>query len=262
MKVDLQDKVALITGAGGGIGKAIALAMAENGARILVNDLPGHEGTTVAEIRALGGQAEFEATDVSRREDVDALMAAAERRLGPIDILVNNAGVNTPGELRRNINEYDDREWRRILSVDLDGLYYCCRAATPGMVSRRSGNIINIASVMGVVPIRLQLAYAAAKAAVINFTRSIALELAPHGIRANVIAPGSILTDATRALFYNPEKQQMAESLLSHIPLGRPGTTGEIANAVLFLASPDSAYMTGSVMVVDGGWTAGFARDW
>jgi NAD(P)-dependent dehydrogenase (short-subunit alcohol dehydrogenase family) len=130
------------------------------------------------------------------------------------------------------------------------------------MVQRRSGVIINISSVMGLVPIRLQSAYAAAKAAVINFTRSIALELAPFGIRANAIAPGSVLTDATRALFYNPEKQQMAESLLSHIPLGRPGTPEDIANAALFLASPDSAYMTGTVVVVDGGWTAGFAREW
>ena len=115
---------------------------------------------------------------------------------------------------------------------------------------------------MGVVPIRLQDAYAAAKAAVIHFTRSISLELAPYAIRANAIAPGSILTDGTRALFYNPEKQQMAESLLSHIPLARPGTPEEIANAALFLASPDSSYMTGAVMVVDGGWTAGFAREW
>ncbi len=262
MRVDLKNKVAVVTGAGAGIGKAIAGALAANGAAVVVNDLEGNGGSTAEDICRSGGSAVFVAGDVSRRADVDALAAAAEQRFGCIDILVNNAGVNTPGHLRRNIHEYDDDEWRRVLSVDLDGLYHCCRAISPGMVKRGSGNIINIASVMGVVPIRLQLAYASAKAAVINFTRSIALELAPYGIRANVIAPGSILTDATRALFYNSEKQQMAESLLSHIPLGRPGTPQEIANAALFLASEDSAYSTGSVMVVDGGWTAGFAREW
>ncbi len=262
MKVDLSGKVALVTVAGMNIGKAIAIHMAANGAAVVVNDLEGHGGPTVEEIRRSGGTAAFVAADVSRREQVDALVAETERQFGRIDILVNNAGINTPGEQRRNIYEYDDREWRRVMSVDLDGLYYCCRAATPGMVARKSGNVINISSVMGVVPIRLQDAYAAAKAAVINFTRSIALELAPHGIRVNAIAPGSILTDGTRALFYNPEKQQMAESLLSHIPLARPGTPDEIASAALFLASPDSSYMTGAVMVVDGGWTAGFAREW
>ena len=262
MKVDLNGRVALVTGAGAGIGRSIAVHMAANGAVVVVNDLEGHEGSTVEEIRTSGGTAAFVAADVSRREEVDALVAATERRFGRIDILVNNAGVNTPGNQRRNIHEYDDHEWRRVLAVDLDGLYFCCRVASAGMVQRRSGVIINISSVMGLVPIRLQSAYAAAKAAVINFTRSIALELAPFGIRANAIAPGSVLTDATRALFYNPEKQQMAESLLSHIPLGRPGTPEDIANAALFLASPDSAYMTGTVVVVDGGWTAGFAREW
>ena len=262
MKVDLSGKVALVTGAGNGIGKAIATALAANGAAVMVNDLQGRGGSTVEEIRAAGGTAAFAAADVSNRDQVHELVARTEREFGRVDILVNNAGINTAGERRRNIHEYDDGEWRRVMSVDLDGVYHCCRAASPGMVLRRGGNIINIASVMGVVPIRLQDAYAAAKAAVIHFTRSIALELAPYGIRANAIAPGSILTDGTRALFYNPEKQQMAESLLSHIPLARPGTPEEIASAAVFLASPDSSYMTGTVMVVDGGWTAGFAREW
>jgi NAD(P)-dependent dehydrogenase (short-subunit alcohol dehydrogenase family) len=183
-------------------------------------------------------------------------------RFGRIDILVNNAGVNTPGDQRRPIHEYDEREWRRILSVDLDGVFHCCRVISPGMVARKSGTIINISSIMGVVPIRLQSAFAAAKAAVINFTRSIALELAPFGIRVNAIAPGSILTRGTQALFYNPEKKALAEGLLSHIPLGRPGAPEEIALPALFLASDASSYMTGAVMVVDGGWTAGFAREW
>ena len=149
-----------------------------------------------------------------------------------------------------------------MIDVDLTGLFYCCRAATPGMVKRKQGVIVNIASTMGIVPIRKQLPYAAAKAGAINFTRSIALELGPYGIRANAIAPGSTLTRGTRELFYNPEKQDLAKSLLSHVALGRAGEPEEIANAALFLASPAASYITGTVLVVDGGWTAGFARDW
>jgi NAD(P)-dependent dehydrogenase (short-subunit alcohol dehydrogenase family) len=262
MRVNLQGKVALVTGAGGGLGRAIALAYAANGASVVINDLEGRGGSTVEEARRLGAEAEFVAADVSRRDDVERLAAAAEERFGRIDILVNNAGVNTPGDQRRPIHEYDESEWRRILAVDLDGVFLGCRVISPGMVARKAGVIINIASIMGVVPIRLQLAYAASKAAVIQFTRSIALELAPFGIRVNAIAPGSILTEGTTALFYNPEKQALAESLLSHIPLGRPGSPEEIASPALFLASDASSYMTGSVMVVDGGWTAGFAREW
>jgi len=130
------------------------------------------------------------------------------------------------------------------------------------MVERRSGVIINIASIVGVVPIRRQIAYAAAKAGVVNFSRAAALELGSFGIRVNAVAPGSTLTAATETIFYNPEKRALADSLISHIPLGRPGTPEDIANAVLFLAAPESSYITGTVITVDGGWTAGFARDW
>jgi 3-oxoacyl-[acyl-carrier protein] reductase len=262
MKVDLHGKIALVTGAGEGIGRAIALAMAGNGASVIVNDLEACGDRTAEELRQLGHRSIFLPADVSKHEEVNAMISMAERDFGAIDILVNNAGVNTPGPLRRNIYEYDEAEWRRILAVDLDGLFYCCRAVSPRMVARQTGVVINISSVIGLVPFRLQSAFAAAKAAVIHFSRSIALELAPFGIRVNAVAPGSVLTRATHALFYNPEKKDLAESLLSHIPLGRPGTSEEVANAALFLASPDSSYITGTVLTVDGGWTAGFAREW
>ena len=262
MRVDLAGKVALVTGAGAGIGKAIALAMARNGAAVVVNDINDTGARTAEEIRQLGRESLFLRGDVSNRAEVDRMAAEAEQQLGRIDILVNNAGIGTAAEHRRPIHEFDEGEWHRILNVDLHSLYYCCRAVSPGMVARRAGNIINIASVMGLVPVRLQIPYAAAKAAVINFSRSAALELAPFGIRVNAIAPGSTLTEGTRSLFYNPEKKQLAESLLSHIPLGRPATPEEIAPAALFLASPDASYITGTVLTVDGGWTAGFARDW
>jgi NAD(P)-dependent dehydrogenase (short-subunit alcohol dehydrogenase family) len=130
------------------------------------------------------------------------------------------------------------------------------------MVHRRGGTIINISSVLGVVPARLQCAFTAAKAGVINLTRSRALEVGQYGIRVNAIAPGSILTEGTKSVFYSPETRQKADSLLSHIPLGRPGDTEDIAQAALYLASDDAKYVTGHTLVVDGGWTAGYSRDW
>ena len=262
MKVDLKNRTALVTGASQGIGRAIAIALASSGANVIVNDLPGHDRQTVDEICALGNRSVFLAADVSKQDEVERLAAAAVEQFGCIDILINNAGLNTPGPLRRKIHEYDAAEWHRVLDVDLHGVFYCCRAVTPHMVARKSGAIVNIASVMGMVPARLQSSYIAAKAAVINFTRSMALELAPSGIRVNALAPGSTLSEATRALFYNEENKAFAESLLSHIPMGRPGEPEEIANAALFLASPDASYITGAVLPVDGGWTAGYTRDW
>jgi len=130
------------------------------------------------------------------------------------------------------------------------------------MVRQRSGSIINIASIAGLVPLRRQIGYAAAKAGVINTSRAAALELGPFGVRVNAIAPGSTLTAGTKELFYNARNKDMADSLLSHIPLGRAGDPQDIANAALFLAAPESSYITGTVIVVDGGWTAGFTRDW
>jgi NAD(P)-dependent dehydrogenase (short-subunit alcohol dehydrogenase family) len=262
VKVDLEGQVALVTGARKGIGKAIALALACNGAAVVVNDVDPEGERTTNEIAEMGRESVFLEGDVSRSDDVKRMVAATEQQFGRIDILVNNAGVNTSGPQRRTIEQFEEAEWRRVLSVDLDGVFHCCRAVTPGMVARRGGAIINIASVMGIVPARLQSAYTSAKAAVVNFTRSIALELAPHAIRANAIAPGSTLTDGTRALFYNEENQRQAESLLSFIPLGRPATVEDIAHAALFLAAPESSYITGIVLAVDGGWTAGFTRNW
>jgi NAD(P)-dependent dehydrogenase (short-subunit alcohol dehydrogenase family) len=262
MRAELEGKVALVTGAGAGIGRAIALLLASNGAAVAVNDLRPEGTRTVEEVRALGGRSAFLKADVSKEPEVGRMVAAAERELGPLDILVNNAGVGTEPEHRRPVHQFDEGEWRRVLSVDLDGLFFVSRAVTRGMAERRAGVVINIASVMGIIPIRLQSPYAAAKAAVINLSRSMALELGPLGVRVNAIAPGSVLTEPTRALFYNPEKEELARSLLSHIPLGRPGNPEEIAQAALFLASPASSYITGTVLVVDGGWTAGYAREW
>src|SRR5215831_8430335 len=168
MTVDLNGKTALVTGAANGIGRAIALALASNGADVAVNDLPGAEQKTLEDICAMGRRTLFLPADVSRQEEVDSMVAAAEEQFGHIDILINNAGLNTPGPKRRKIHEYDPAEWHRVLGVDLHGLFYCSRAATPRMVERKSGVIVNISSVMGIVPSRLQSAYVSAKAAVAN----------------------------------------------------------------------------------------------
>lgn len=260
MKVDLDGRIALVTGAAGGIGRSIALALADNGATVAVNDVkPGER--TCEEIRERGGRASYYQADVAEVEAVNAMVAAVERDFGPIDVLVNNAGINL-GKTRFPTHEFPDSEWHRIVRVDLDGVFYCSRAVSAGMVKRRKGVIINIGSVFGVVPARMQCAFTAAKAGVLNFTRSHALEVGKYGVRVNAIAPGSILTEGTKVLFYNPESKEIAASLLSHIPLGRPGETEDIAAAVLYLASDDAKYVTGHVLVVDGGWTAGFSRDW
>jgi NAD(P)-dependent dehydrogenase (short-subunit alcohol dehydrogenase family) len=260
--VNLDGKIALVTGAAAGIGQAIAIAMAENGASIVAVDVSDDASETLDTVQKCGRAPRFFRCDISDFDQVSHIVSEAERAFGQIDILVNNAGTNSPAERRKPINEYSIEEWHRIVAIDLDGLFYCCRAVTPGMVQRRSGVIINIASVMGIIPARLQSAFTAAKAGVINFSRSMALELGPLGIRVNSIAPGSVLTRRTRELFYSPENSAVSASLLSHVPLGRPGTPDEIASAALFLASSDAAYITGTVLTVDGGWTAGFAREW
>jgi NAD(P)-dependent dehydrogenase (short-subunit alcohol dehydrogenase family) len=261
MKVDLEGRLALITGAGQGIGQAIAYAFAENGAKIVVNDYTAAGEQTAVELRHRGGKASFFRADVGEAQSVNEMVAAVEREMGPIDILVNNAGVNV-GKERHPVHEFLDTDWHRIVRVDLDGVFYVSRAVSAAMVKRRKGVIINISSVMGIIPIRLQCAYAAAKAGMQNFTRSQALEVGQYGIRVNAIAPGSITTAGTKELFYNEESKQLAQSLLSHVPLGRPGETKDIANAALYLASDEASYVTGAVLVVDGGWTAGFAREW
>ncbi len=260
MQVDLQGRVAVVTGAAGGIGQSIAIALAKNGAILAVNDLRDGE-ETCAEIRRNGGKAIFFEADVSSADSIAAMVPAVERELGPIDILINNAGVNV-GKNRFPVHEFPDSDWHRIIDIDLNGVFHCSRAVSAGMVQRRKGTIINISSVLGVVPARLQCAFTAAKAGVINFTRSHALEVGQYGIRVNAIAPGSILTEGTRSIFYSPETKEKADSLISHIPLAKPGDTDDIANATLFLASDDAKYVTGHTLVVDGGWTAGYSRDW
>ena len=260
MRVDLSGQIALVTGAARGIGRAIADLLTENGAHVVYADL---DLETAAVAASQSKNASALAMDVSNEAQVEAGVAQIIKEHGRLDILVNNAGINTMKH-RVNIDQFPLEEWQRILNVDLTGLFLASRAASRVMIERKSGRIINISSVLGVVPARLQCAYTAAKAGVIQLTRTMALELAPSNILVNCVAPGSTLTEGTKELFYSSEAlfQERAKRMLDHVPLNRPGTVREIAHAVLFFAAPESSYITGQTLCVDGGWSAGgFLRD-
>jgi NAD(P)-dependent dehydrogenase (short-subunit alcohol dehydrogenase family) len=261
MKVELEGRSALVTGAGRGIGRAIADALATNGAIVAYTDVDfGTAKQSAAE--APGGRAIGLPLDVTDATSVELAVSALAEAFGKIDILVNNAGVNTLRH-RVTIDEFPIEEWERILAVDLDGVFRVSQGVSKVMKRQGSGRIINIASIAGLVPLRLQCAFVAAKAGVVNLTKGMALELGPHGILVNGIAPGSIVTDGTKALFYGESGQfkDNVQALMAHIPLGRPGTVAEVAHAALFLAAPESSYINGHILTVDGGWTAGYARE-
>lgn len=259
MTSDLSGKVALVTGAARGIGQAIADRFAANGAVVYYTDLVLDEAQAAAARHPSGRALKL---DVTSPADVTAAVDRIVAESGRLDVLVNNAGVNTMAH-RVTIDEFPRAEWDRILAVDLTGLYEMTRAAAAVMKRQRAGRVINVASIAGLVPLRLQCAFVAAKAGVVNLTKSTALELGPHGVLTNGIAPGSTLTEGTRRLFYGDDGlfKESVQRMLDHVPLGRPGTVDEIAVAALFLADPENSYMNGHVLTVDGGWTAGYTRD-
>ena len=264
MKIDLEGQVALVTGGAQGIGRAIAEALVANGAQAVIVDIEAQAGErTAREIEERGGSCMALAGDVAEVAQMEGVAAEVVDRFGRIDILVNNAGLNTTKD-RAPIHEYAMEDWHRLLRVDLSGVFTTSRAVIPSLLEGGGGRIVNISSIAGLVPLRLQSAFVAAKAGVVNLTRSMALELGPQGILVNAVAPGSTLTRGTEALFYGADGAytENAASLLSHIPLGRPAQPEEIAHAVLFLVAPEASYVNGAVLVVDGGWTAGYVRDW
>jgi 3-oxoacyl-[acyl-carrier protein] reductase len=256
MKCDLTGKVSLVTGAARGIGKAIADRLAANGSTVYYTDRDGDE------LREAAAGGRWLALDVTNADQIAGAVSEVQAEAGRIDILVNNAGINSLTH-RVAADQYPRSEWDRILAVDLTGVFDVSRAFAPMMRKQRSGRIINIASIAGLVPLRLQCAYVAAKAGVVNLTKAMALELGPAGILVNGIAPGSTLTDGTRKLFYGDDGlfRESVQKMLDHVPLGRPAKVDEIAVAALFLADPENTYMNGHVLVVDGGWTAGYARE-
>ncbi len=256
MVINFDKKVVVITGAAGGLGSSMARQFAADGAVVAVCDLRGTEAVA-NEIVSAGYKAKGYDFDITDREAVKSAMAAIAEEFGKIDVLINNAGINVGPDERKCVDEFSDKWWDAIIKVDLDGTYNCSKLAVPYMPEGSS--IVNISSIVGMIPLRNQCAFTAAKAAVINFTKAMAMELAPKGIRANVICPGTIGIAITNRLW--KENSAMA-GLLSHIPMGRQGSPDEIANATEFLASDFASYITGAVLPVDGGWTCGgYARN-
>lgn len=259
---DFSDKVVIVTGSAKGIGKAIAGKFYDSGATVVISDIALSEGQEAASL--LGERAIFLPCDISQQGQVNALVDNTVQRFGKLDVMVNNAGVNaTRPEDRVTIDKYPDDTWHKMIDIDLNGTYYCCKAASRAMLPRRTGAIINVASVAGVVALRLQVGFVAAKAAILKMTEAMACELGQSGIRVNAVSPGSTLTEATRKLFYSEEGSfsEMAERLISFIPQGRPGEAMEMADAVIFLASDSASYINGHNIIVDGGWISGFNRD-
>jgi 3-oxoacyl-[acyl-carrier protein] reductase len=240
--IDLTGKTAFVTGSTRGIGHAIARTLHAAGAKVAVVGRDQARAESVAE--ELGERAAGVACDVARADQVEAAIAAAERALGPIDILVNNAGLTRDNILLR----LTDADWNAVLDANLKGAFHTTRAVIKGMMKRRAGRIVNITSIVGLTGNKGQANYAASKAGLIGFTKSVAKEYASRGVLANCVAPGFIETDMTAAL---PDEARA--TLLQDIALGRLGRPEDVAGAVLFLASDLAGYITGQVLVVDGG---------
>jgi NAD(P)-dependent dehydrogenase (short-subunit alcohol dehydrogenase family) len=250
--VKLEGKVALITGAGRGIGRGIALTFAREGAAVGVNaaHLSSAEGT-VETIRNLGGKALAIEADVGEEASVRRMVEEVIKELGGVHVLVNNAGVNL--EIAPTVNQSLEK-WDAIMKVNLRGTYLCCREAGKWMLRNRAGKIINMASAFGMGGIPMRTAYSPSKAGVINLTQDLAVEWAKDGVNVNGIAPGFVATDMVASIIKSGRYDE--EALRRRIPMGRLASVDEVASVALFLASSESDYITGVTIPVDGGWTA------
>jgi 3-oxoacyl-[acyl-carrier protein] reductase len=242
--IDLTGKTAFVTGSTRGIGRAVAQRLYQAGARVAVVGREAARAEAVA--RELGERARGFGCDVTRSDQVEAAIGAAERSLGPIDVLVNNAGITRDNLLLR----MSEAEWDEVLVANLKGAFLATRAVLRGMMKRRSGRVINITSVVGLTGNKGQANYAASKAGLIAFSKSVAREYGSRGILVNAVAPGFIETDMTAGL-----AAEAREAMLRGVALGRSGSPEDVAGAVLFLASDLAGYITGQVIVVDGGMT-------
>ncbi len=243
--ISLQNKVAVVTGGARGIGRTCCLMLAEAGAHVAVSDVDLAGAEQVAEeIRGMGRESMAVKTDVSKWADAEQLMETVLAKFNRLDILVNNAGITRDNLLMR----MDEKEWDAVITVNLKGTFNCIKAATRPMMKQRSGKVINMASVVGVMGNAGQANYAASKAGVIGLTKSVAKELGSRNIQVNAVAPGYIETEMTKDL-----PQSAKEAFLTIVPLKRPGLPEDVARIVVFLASPLSDYVTGQVIHVDGG---------
>ena len=245
MSMFLENKVALVTGAAQGLGKAIALGLAQEGARVVVSDVNLEEAQrTVKEIESLGRQTLVFKADVSQSKEVNEMVDKILDKLGKIDILINNAGITADALLIR----MKEADWDRVIEINLKGAFNCLKAVAKPMFKARSGKVVNVASVIGLIGNVGQANYAASKAGIIGLTKSSARELAPRGINVNAVAPGFIKTLMTEKL-----AAAAKEEMRRRIPLGRLGTPEDVAEVVLFLVSDRASYINGQVINVDGG---------
>jgi NAD(P)-dependent dehydrogenase (short-subunit alcohol dehydrogenase family) len=251
----LTDKVALITGAGNGMGRAAALLFASEGARVVVGDAVEPAGrATVQAVLDGGGQAAFVAVDVSDAGQAEAMVDAAVSSYGGLHVLYNNAGIFPTDDA--GVTNTPESTWDRVLEVNLKGVFLGCRYGVPAMLDSGGGSIVNVSSLVALVGSAVpQIAYTASKGGVLSLTRELAVEYARQGIRVNALCPGPIETPLLAELLGDPE---WARRRLVHIPMGRPGQAEEIARAALFLASDESSFMTGATLVVDGGISAAY----
>lgn len=249
-RFDLDGQVALVTGASMGIGRDLALALAGAGAAVAVAARSTRQcDELVDEIERAGGRAATVPLDLTERASIDRAVASTVERFGRIDILVNNAGLGT----NHDAVDATEEEWDALFDVNVRGLFFACQSAGRRMVAQGYGRIVNMSSQAGLVGIRRHAAYSASKAAVIGLTKVLALEWGPHGVTVNAVAPTFIRTPGTAERLDQPD---FLADVLARIPVGRVGTTSDVAGAVLYLASPAAGLVTGTVLAVDGGWTA------
>jgi NAD(P)-dependent dehydrogenase (short-subunit alcohol dehydrogenase family) len=246
----LKGRNAIITGAGKGLGKTMALALAESGANLaLIGRTPETLQAVAGEARAYGVTAEVFPADVTSENDVRALETSISTRFSKIHILVNNAGIN----VRKNVTDFTYEEWTSVLNTNLVGAFLMCRSFVPFMKGEGYGRIVNLTSIMSHISLPGRTAYSASKAGLLGFTKALALELAPEGITVNGISPGPCATEMNQPILQNPELNQQ---FISRLPVGRWGKVEEIARCLLYVCSPDAGFLTGTDIVIDGGWTA------
>lgn len=245
----LANKVAIVTGAGSGIGLSISRVLVQAGVRVAIVDRDRVAGEKAAEeLRGNTESAKAFYADISKENEVDRMVAAVEKEMGPVDILVNNAGIN----IRKKAVEFDLSEWKQVLNINLTGTFITSRAVAKGMIARRSGRIVNISSVASAIGLVDRAPYCASKGGVSQLTKVLAIEWAPYGITVNAIGPGYMNTPLIANLLNEPGFQDMVRS---QVPLGRVGETEDLHGIILVLCSKAGAYITGQTIYIDGGWS-------